>query len=373
MTLVIQLFRRKSNEMIKWAAPDIGSLETEYVLRSLESTWISGGTYHDFLESRLSTAFGGRTVLLCSNGTSAIQMAYQCLGLRAGDEVIVPGFGYLAAANVAMQFGMIPRFADVSPSTWCLTADSLKAVVSSRTKAIVGIHTYGSAFDVQEVVDVANHHGVPVIEDCAESFGSSIEGRWLGTFGAIATLSFQATKNITTGEGGGLVSSDESILRLARLYRSHGVEDRRYWHILPGNNYRLTNMQSALGCAQLERFEAFKQTRLRLARLYRELLGTNQRLQLQEVPSWLDPVPWTIGVRIKGKDSRFRDLVIARLAKVGIETRPGFYTPNQLPGYGQHQIQNSDDLASSVIVLPLHTKLTDANVKFICECLMGAM
>lgn len=338
---------------------------------ALESSWISGGEFHDRFERDLERRFGS-PVVICSNGTAALQLAYQCLELGPGDEVIIPGFGYMGAANVARQLGLKPKYADVLPSTWCLDADSLERTISSRTRAIVAIHTYGSACDMRRVLDIAQEQKIPIIEDCAESFGSKFDGRWLGTFGAMGTLSFQATKTITTGEGGGVVSNDPSLLRLARLYRSHGIERDRYRHIVPGNNYRMTNVQAAIGCAQIEKFDTFARKRIELTSKYRDRLSSIAELALQAVPEGLDAVPWTFGVLIRGRDASFRDCVIEELADLNIETRPGFYTPNQLDGYGRHDIPVSDEVAESIIVLPFYPSLATEDVEHICSSLVEA-
>jgi len=352
--------------MIPWAKPDIGDREEGYVRLALRSTWISGGRFVDQFEAHLSDLFHGKTVLACSNGTSALQLAYQVLGLKPGDEVVVPGFGYMAAANVARQMGIVPVFSDIREDTWCLDTETVANLFSNRTRAVVAIHTYGSACDMRSLVQVAEAAGIPVIEDCAESFGSILDNQWLGTFGTIGTLSFQATKTISTGEGGAFVSSHPELLRLGALYRSHGVEAKRYWHVIPGNNYRLTNLQAAVGCAQLEQFEKFAQLRRRIDAKYRSLLSSDSRLSLQETPQGLNPVPWTFGVRLVGADAKRRDAVMGKLAAVEIETRPGFYTPNEMPGYGVHRISRSEQVSQNMIVLPFYPSMEDSDLERVC-------
>lgn len=356
--------------MIPWAKPDIGDREEEYVKQALRSTWISGGRFVDRFESHLSNLFHGNTVLACSNGTSAIQLAYQVLGLQPGDEVVVPGFGYMAAANVARQMGIVPIFADVREDTWCLNSQAVANLVSNRTRAVVAIHTYGSACDMRSLVQVSDAAGVPVIEDCAESFGSMLDNQWLGTFGTIGTLSFQATKTISTGEGGAFISANPELLRLGALYRSHGVEARRYWHVIPGNNYRLTNLQAAVGCAQLEQFEGFAENRRRIAAMYRVLLGGDSRLSLQAAPQGLKSVPWTFGVRLLGFNAERRDAVMNKLTSAGIETRPGFYTPNEMPGYGVHRISQCEQVSQNMIVLPFYPSMKDSDLERVCSELL---
>jgi perosamine synthetase len=356
--------------MIPWAKPDIGGREEEYVMQALRSTWISGGKFVDEFEKSLSHLFHGKSVLACSNGTSAIQLAYQVLGLQPGDELVIPGFGYMAAANVARQMGVVPVFADIREDTWCLDTETVADHFSSRTRAVVAIHTYGSACEMRSLVQVSEAAGIPVIEDCAESFGSILDNQWLGTFGTIGTLSFQATKTISTGEGGAFISSHPELLKLGALYRSHGVEAKRYWHVIPGNNYRLTNLQAAIGCAQLEQFESFAQSRRRIAAKYRSLLGDDSRLSLQAAPPKMKAVPWTFGVRLLGVDAERRDAVMHKLASAGIETRPGFYTPNEMPGYGIHRIPRSEQVSQEMIVLPFYPSMTNSDLERVCSELL---
>lgn len=356
--------------MISWAKPEIGELEEAYVKQALKSTWISGGRFVEQFESSLSKLFHGKTVLSCSNGTSALQMAFQALKIKQGDEIIAPGFGYMAAANVARQLGIVPTFADVREDTWCLDSESVAAAITDRTRAIVAIHTYGSGCDMRSLVRVADTAGIPVIEDCAESFGTSLDNRLLGTFGAIGTLSFQATKTISTGEGGAFISSDTELLKLGALYRSHGVETKRYWHVEPGNNYRLTNIQAAIGCAQLERYEAFAEARKLVAMKYTSILGADSRLETQVAPIGLISVPWTYGVRLVDADTERRDTVMELLSAAGIESRPGFYTPNEMPGYGNHEIPRSQRVSNNMIVLPFYPSLTDSEIERICSELL---
>lgn len=356
--------------MIPWAKPDIGDREEEYVRQALRSTWISGGKFVDQFEAHLSDLFHGKTVLACSNGTSALQLAYQVLGLQPGDEVVIPGFGYMAAANVARQMGLVPIFADIREDTWCLDSQKVANVFSNRTRAVVAIHTYGSACDMRSLMQVSNAAGVPVIEDCAESFGSMLDDQRLGTFGIIGTLSFQATKTISTGEGGAFISSNPELLRLGSLYRSHGVEARRYWHVIPGNNYRLTNLQAAVGCAQLEQFETFAESRRRVAAKYRALLGGDSRLALQATPQGLRSIPWTFGVRLVGINAQRRDTIMNNLASAGIETRPGFYTPNEMPGYGVHRISRCEQVSRNMVVLPFYPSMQNSDIERVCSELL---
>ena len=249
---------------IPWAQPILYGMEATYVAKALESTWISGGPYVEELEKRIAEFQEVPFALAVNNGTSAIHLAYLGIGLQPGDEVIVPGFGFLAAANIALHMHAKPVFAEVDPDTWCLTAETVAPCLTPRTRAIVAVHTYGNVAPMAELCELGRRHGIPVIEDVAEAFGSRYQGKPAGSFGTLACFSFQATKTITTGEGGMVLTRDADLHKAMLLYRSHGMNQRRYWHEVPGHNFRLTNFQAAMGCAQLDALETIVSQRQRM-------------------------------------------------------------------------------------------------------------
>ena len=198
------------------------------------------------------------------NGTAAIHLAYLALGLKAGDEIIVPGFCYLAAANIAVLMGLSPVFVDVDPDTYCVAAKNIRASITEKTKLIVVVHTYGNVCSMDEIMSLAKSSQIPVLEDAAESFGSQNKGRQSGTIADIGTYSFHATKTITTGEGGMVLTARKDLAEKVMLYRTHGVLGKRYWHEVPGHNFRLTNLQAALGCAQFKKIDHIFKERQRV-------------------------------------------------------------------------------------------------------------
>ena len=213
-----------NNIFIPWAKPTLWGNEQQSVVDALSSTWISGGLYVERFEKEFSHYTGSRFALTSSNGTTALHMAFLALGLKPGDEVIVPGFGFLAAANLALQFGARPVFAE----------QEIKKCLSTRTKIIVPIHSYGNVCEMDRIVELAKNHDIAIVEDAAEAFASQYKGHQAGTLGTIGTFSFQATKTITTGEGGMTVTENEDLNTCMALYRSHGMLRKTYyWHELP--------------------------------------------------------------------------------------------------------------------------------------------
>lgn len=360
------------SERIPWAKPDFWGLEEKYLVEALHSTWISGGTFVDRLEREVSTFSGSPFSISVSNGTTAIHLAYLSMGLQPKDEVVVPGFCYLAAANIALQMGATPVFAEVDPDTFCVTADAIEAVITPRTKLIVVVHTYGNVCEMDKIMLLAKSKGIFVLEDAAESFASKYKGQMSGTIAQIGTYSFQATKTITTGEGGMVLTNDKNLAQKMLLYRTHGVLGRRYWHELPGHNFRLTNLQAALGCAQLERLELIIRERKRVHQKYISVLKGISGLHLQTFLPEVGPVLWALALKIDPSAyPQGRDKVIEQLATEGIETRNGFYAASQLPIYsGCRPLPVCESLADNVISLPTFPSLKDSQIDFIASKIM---
>ncbi len=360
---------------VPWARPEFWGGEEELVVEALRSTWVSGGPFLDRLERELAEILGTRHAFAVTSCTSAVHLAFLALGLEPGDEVVLPGFGFLTAANMALLMGARPVFADVDPATWCVTAETIEPCLSARTKVIVPVHTYGNVCDVEPIVELAAGRGITVVEDAAEALFSSCRGRQVGTIGDLGAYSFQATKTITTGEGGLVATDDDDLVEALGLYRSHGMDGtRRYWHRVPGHNFRLTNLQAALGCAQLAHREAIVAARQTLHERYVEALSDIDGVVLQQATPDAEVVLWAMTVRL---DERAfpagRDAVMAAMAEDGIETRPGFYAPAAIGLYGDvRPVPAAEAIAASAISLPSFPSLSEAEIARVCESLERA-
>jgi len=353
---------------IPWASPHYWGNEQKYVLDALGSTWISGGPYVERLEDDFAKYCQVPYAIVASNGTTALHMAYLALDIGPGDEVILPGFGYMGAANIALNVGARPVFSEVNPDSWCITATDVEKCITSKTKAIVPIHTYGNVCDMDPIMELAQSKGLSVIEDAAEAVGSKYKGRMAGTIAPVGIYSFHATKTITTGEGGAAVTNCVDLRDQMRLFRSHGVSSKRYWHEVAGHNFRLTNMQAAIGCAQLEQISKITYERDRVYKTYTELLGKIDGVSLQVYSKDVDPVVWAIGISLDiSAFPQGRDAVIDQLEKMGIETRPGFYSANTMPHiYGEIHLPICEYISQQVISLPSSPTLQDDQILYVC-------
>lgn len=358
---------------IPWAQPSLFGHEYEYLKKALESSWLSGGPFVHELESLAREYSGSTHCLAVSNGTAAIHLAYLALGLKAGDEIIVPGFCYLAAANIALLMGLCPVFVDVDPETFCVTARNISEAITKKTKLIVVVHTYGNVCAMDEIMALAKCFKIPVLEDAAESFGSRYKGQQSGTIADIGTYSFHATKTITTGEGGMVLTGRKDLAEKVMLYRTHGVLGKRYWHEVPGHNFRLTNLQAALGCAQFKKIDQIFKERHRIHAAYQKALKDVKGVTPQNFLPDVEPVLWAFAAVLDPECfPQGRDHVMAQLAEQGIETRNGFYSANQLEIYSNVKpIPVSDRLAKSVISLPTFPSLKDEQIKIIATAISG--
>jgi len=243
---------KQKKKFIPWSKPKLFGSEAKHVAQAINSTWISGGKYIDLLEREFKKFLKVKYALLVNNGTTAIHCALLSLKLKFDDEIIVPGYGYMAAANIARSMNMNIKFADVDKNTFCVSLENIKKKKTRKTKVVVITHTYGNVHEVQKIKSWCLKNNIKLIEDAAEALGSKFKNKFAGTFGDVGTFSLHATKNITTGEGGLVVTNNSKIASLLKLYRSHGVLEKRYYHIVPGHNFRITNFQAAMGLAQMK-------------------------------------------------------------------------------------------------------------------------
>ena len=354
---------------IPWAKPYFRGKERKYLTSALESTWISSGYYVEKFEEEFTQFLGLQYGLTTSNGTTALQLALLGLDIGVGDEVIIPGFTFVAPINMVIGVGATPVYADIDPLTWCISPSSVKECITSKTKAIIPVHIYGNVCDMDKLVNLKEKYHLYIIEDVAEACLSRYQGKYAGTFGDLGCFSFHATKTITMGEGGFVITDSKKLYEKMRVIRDHGMrKDKRYWHDSLGYNFRITNLQAAVGYGQLENIDKIISERQRVYGIYNSHLVNEPGITVQNFLPEVDPVFWTIAVKIdpnlfKGN----RDFLIKSLLKVGIETRPGFYPFSIMPIYNAPSLPVSEDTGSNIICLPFFPSLTEEEIVFICN------
>jgi perosamine synthetase len=324
----------RSTQPVQVAMPHLTRHEFRSMLDAFISSWISSkGPYVPKFERDFRDFVGVRHGVAVSNGTVALHLALVALGVGPGDEVIVPDLTFAATINAVLYCGATPVIVDVDPRTWCMTRRLVEGACTARTKAIIPVHLYGRPAEIGPITEFAHRRGIAVIEDCAEAHGARYAGRPVGQFGDVSCFSFYANKIVTTGEGGMCLTPSDDLARSLRMLRDHGMSpDRSYWHERVGYNYRITNLQAAIGQSQLWRVDEVLQRNAGIANLYREALEDIPGVRFPpELPDEYEPVVWLACVQVPA-DKRLQLMQAAREAK--IETRPFFHPLSSLPPYG---------------------------------------
>lgn len=363
------------NGFIPVAEPDLTGNELEYVSRCVRSGWVSSaGEFVTRFESQFAEFCGARQSVATSNGTVAIHLALAALGVQPDDEVIVPSLTFVASANAVRYANARPVFVDCDPQTWTLSPADVARKITRRTRAILVVHLYGHPADMDPIRELAAQHGLWVLEDAAEAHGAEYRGRKVGNLGTAGLFSFYGNKTITTGEGGALVTDDANLARRAAFLRDHAMSpERRYYHSEIGFNYRLTNLQAAIGVAQLERIETFLEAKRRNAQQYASLLSGVPGLELAPQAAWARSSYWMYSVLVNDDFALTRDELAVHLREQGIDTRPFFLPMHTLPAYAsQESLPVAERLSKQGLNLPSSTTLTEAQVERVATVIKRA-
>jgi perosamine synthetase len=354
--------------------PALIGREKEYVMDCIESSWISSnGKYIELFEKKFAEHIGAKHALTCSNGTVALHLALLALGVGPGDEVIVPTLTYVATANAVRYTGAIPVLADSEPDTWNIDPEKIEELITDRTKAIIPVPLYGHPCDMDAIMEIATRHGLYILEDAAEALGAKYKGRLCGSMAHISTFSFYGNKTITTGEGGMVVTNDDAIAKKVRLLKGQGMDaDKRYWFPVVGYNYRMTNIEAAIGLAQIENIGKFLEKRRLIARWYDESLKDIPGITLPAEKDYALHSYWMYTILIEDGFGKNRDEVIELFQKNGVETRPVFYPMHVMPVYKEDsdRLKCAEEVASKGINLPTFYELTEEDVKFVTGLLV---
>lgn len=367
--------------MIPVCEPLVTAREIELVLDCMRSGWISSaGKYLDQFEKGWAKYCDMPYGIAVSNGTTALQLAVRLLDLKPGDEVIMPTFTIISCAQAITYCGGIPVLIDSDPHNWQMDVNQIESKITPRTRAIMVVHIYGHPADMDTILEIAHKHRLRVIEDAAEAHGAEYKGRKCGGFGDISVFSFYANKLITTGEGGMLLTKWEDLAEKTRSLRNLCFQKKqRFLHDELGYNFRLTNIQAALGVAQLERIEQIVERKRAIAASYKERLKDLHEIELPVEEPWARNVYWVYGIVIKEETGRDALEFGLRLAQRGIETRPFFLGMHQQPAFKRMGLFKEESypvaerLACRGLYIPSGLTLTDEQIDQVSHAVRGIL
>jgi perosamine synthetase len=359
------------------ASPVIGEREIAYVTDAIRSGWVSSiGAYIGRFEQEFSRYLGVSHAIAVSNGTVGLHLALHALGIGSGDEVLVPDLTFVATVHAVLQTGATPVFVDVEPDTWCIDPLAAERAITSRTRAIIPVHLYGHPADMKAILNLAQKHNLFVVEDAAEAHGAEVDSQRVGSLGEVGVFSFYGNKIITTGEGGMVTTNDANLAERMRFLKDHGMSpERRYYHTELSFNYRMTNLQAALGVAQLEQIEEFISKKLDIRSWYADVLSPISSLQLPVSRPGVRNVFWLFSIVLGESCELSRADFGLALQSRGIDWRPFFVPMHQLPhlsgfrtvGRDTEHCPISDRLGARGLSLPSGCTLDEPTVRGIAH------
>ena len=351
--------------------PSIGNKEIEYVTDAVKSGWVSSlGKYIDEFERKFAEFCETKYALSISNGTTALHLALVALGIKEGDEVIIPDLTFIATANAVKYTGAKAITVDIEEDTLCINPKEIEKAITLNTKAIIAVHLYGHPANMQEINKIAKKYNLFVIEDAAEAHGAEIHGKRVGSFGDIGVFSFYGNKIMTSGEGGMITTNNKKLYEKMKYLRDHAMsKEKRYWHTKIGYNYRMTNLQAALGVAQLERIEELLKKKREIFEWYREYLKDIPNIKLNFQKYGFKNVYWMICLEVIGYDEAKRDSLMKKLKDKGIDSRPFFYPISSMPMYEKADTPITYKVYQRGINLPSYYELTKKDVEYITNIL----
>jgi perosamine synthetase len=373
------LSSRTSSRKIPLARPDIGDRELELVTEVLRSDILALGPFAPRFEAAIATAVGRSEAIACSSGTAGLHMGVRALGIGDGDEVLTTPFSFVASANCLLYERAIPRFVDIEEDSLGMDPDRVAAAVTSRTRAILPVHVFGRPCRIETLVSIARDRGWSIIEDSCEGLGSSVNGTPLGGFGDVAVFAFYPNKQVTTGEGGMVVTDDPDLAEVMRSMRNQGRDKDGTWlrHVRLGFNYRLDELSAALGVAQMERLGELQRGRERVVAAYERALGDRDWVTLPQ-PGEGESVDWFVYV-VRLHPDIDRDAMIGQLASHGVASRPYFSPIHLQPfyretfGFKPGDFPVTERVAASTLALPFSSQLSDDDVRYVADALIESV
>lgn len=367
--------------MIPVNEPLLGERELANVTECVRTGWISSaGHFIEEFEARWAEYCGQRYGVAVSNGTVALQIAAACLDLKPGDEVIMPAFTIISCAQAVIYSGGVPVLVDADPHTWCMDVGQVAEKITPRTRAIMPVHIYGHPVNMRPLWDLAQSHGLKIIEDAAEAHGARCYGQRCGGLGDLSCFSFYANKIVTTGEGGMVLTNDAGYAERARSLRNLCFRpERRFYHTELGFNFRLTNLQAAIGLAQVERVDELVAAKQRMGQRYNELLAGIPGLALPVQEPWATNVYWMYGLVLDEGTGLDAVEFARRLRERGVETRPFFLGLHEQPVlqaaglFHGERYPVSERIARQGLYLPSGLALTDEQMERVAAAVREAL
>jgi perosamine synthetase len=364
--------------VIPVSKPIIGEEELSKVAKVLKSGMLAQGEQVALFEKKFSALFGFKHSAAVSNGTSALDLIMRAVGIKEGDEVIVPDFTFIATANAVVFQGAKPVFSDVSPDTFNIDPVDVAEKITQKTKAVIAVHLFGQTADMKSLSEICEDKNISLIEDACQAHGAKYNGEYAGSLGDAAAFSFYPTKNMTTGEGGMITSENDEIDGKTRIMRDQG-QSEKYLHTDIGFNFRMTDIAAAIGLAQLEKLPDFNTKRRNNAECYNRELGGVKGLSVPYVADRNEHVYHQYVLKVEGHSPISRDKLKESLASAGIGSAIHYPTPIHLQpyyhklGYSKDICPVSQELSKKVLSIPVHPGVTEEDIKFISNTIKNMM
>lgn len=373
---------------IHLSGPSITQKEIDYVIDAVTNSWYGNADkYNKLFEKSFADYTGMKYAIALPSCTSAIHLALSAIKISRGDEVIVPDITWIGSSAPITYVNAIPVFSDIDENTWCMSADSFENLINSNTRAIIPVDLYGNVPDMDKIYDVAKDHDIIIIEDAAEAIGSEYKNRKAGSLGDIGVFSFHGSKTLTTGEGGMLVTNDKKIYDRCLLLRNHGrivEKSKSFWNVEIAYKYRMSDMQAALGLAQLERIDELVSRKRQIFKWYKDELDNlikSDIIKINYESSYVKNTYWMVTIIIDSKININKETIIELMKDKNIDCRPFFYPLSMMPAYNhldniEKYRQNniiSYDISSRGINLPSGMDMDKEKVVYVCNNLKSIL
>lgn len=375
---IIDYANSKRFRQIPHSEPSFFGNELKYLTDTITSGWISSiGSYVDLFEKKFAKFIKAKYTLSTSSGTSALHLAISSLKLKKNDEIIVPDYTFVSPINSIIHNNCKPVLADIDKKNLCISYDSIRKLINKKTKALIIVHLYGNMPDMRKIVSLCRRNKIRIIEDCAESLGSKFKNKHAGLFGDVSTFSFFGNKTISTGEGGMIVFRSKKMFELSKKLRDHGMNRKiKYWHDEVGYNFRLTNMQAAVGCAQIENGNYFIKRKIAIQKRFQKNLKKIKKLIFPEKNRFVLNSHWLTYFIINSKNNfesyKLRNKLVNFLIEKGVDVRTGFFSAHKMDIYKKYKkrsvnYENSLFANDSVLTLPSSINIKNKEIDYISD------